>query len=46
MERAIPLYEQTLSDTVRILGEDHPFTEMLRGNLTRAIAERDNVEPS
>lgn len=39
--RAIPLYEQTLTDAERVLGEDHPITVTVRGNLNVAIAERD-----
>ncbi|MFD4743236.1 tetratricopeptide repeat protein, partial [Streptomyces virginiae] len=39
--RAIPLYEQTLTDTVRVLGGGHPFTVTVRGNLDAAVAERD-----
>jgi Tetratricopeptide repeat len=34
--RAIPLYEQTLTDSVRVLGEDHPQTKIVRGNLAVA----------
>ncbi|MFJ4636029.1 tetratricopeptide repeat protein, partial [Streptomyces hygroscopicus] len=47
LDRAIPLYEQTLTDTVRILGEDHPktltssnnlaYTYQAAGDLGRAI---------
>ncbi|MEV8633802.1 tetratricopeptide repeat protein, partial [Streptosporangium sp. NPDC051023] len=32
LERAIPLYEQTLTDAIRILGPTHPLTEVVRGN--------------
>ena len=31
--RAIPLYEQTLAGSVRVLGADHPQTKIVRGNL-------------
>ncbi|MEV8633803.1 tetratricopeptide repeat protein, partial [Streptosporangium sp. NPDC051023] len=34
--RAIPLYEQTLTDAIRILGTDHPDTLASRNNLTGA----------
>jgi hypothetical protein len=34
--RAIPLYEQTLADSVRMLGADHPQTKAVRGNLDAA----------
>jgi hypothetical protein len=34
--RAIPLYEQTLADSVRVLGADHPQTKIVRGNLAAA----------
>ena len=43
--RAIPLYEQTLTDSVRVLGDDHPLTGTVRGNLAYAITERDNRRP-
>ena len=33
---AIPLYEQTLADSVRVLGADHPQTKIVRGNLAAA----------
>ncbi|SFY44920.1 tetratricopeptide repeat protein [Streptomyces atratus] len=33
---AIPLFEQTLSDTVRVLSEDHPDTLTARNNLACA----------
>ncbi|WP_203880394.1 tetratricopeptide repeat protein, partial [Planobispora takensis] len=31
--RAIPLYEQTLTDCERVLGPEHPITKAVRGNL-------------
>ena len=34
--RAIPLYEQTLADSVRVLGADHPQTLTARNNLAYA----------
>ena len=34
--RATPLYEQTLADSVRVLGAHHPQTKMVRGNLAAA----------
>jgi hypothetical protein len=33
LDRAIPLFEQALDDSVRILGQDHPQTKIVRGNL-------------
>jgi DNA replication protein DnaC len=36
---AIPLYERTLADRARILGEDHPDTMMSRNNLASAYQE-------
>ena len=34
--RAIPLFEQALADFVRVLGEDHPQTKIVRDNLAAA----------
>ncbi|MER5387355.1 toll/interleukin-1 receptor domain-containing protein, partial [Streptomyces sp. NPDC002688] len=34
--RAIPLFEQTLTDSQRVLGEDHPHTLTFRNNLAGA----------
>jgi Tetratricopeptide repeat len=34
--RAIPLYEQTLADRLRVLGAHHPHTKIVRGNLAAA----------
>ena len=34
--RAIPLYEQTLTDSVRVLGGDHPQTQIVRDILAEA----------
>ena len=36
LDKAIPLYEQTLTDTRRVLGADHPITATVRGNLAQA----------
>ncbi|MFF2901113.1 tetratricopeptide repeat protein, partial [Streptomyces sp. NPDC057966] len=44
IERAMPLYEQTLADSVRVLGEDHPDTLLARNNLAGAYALADDVE--
>ncbi|MGW6688717.1 hypothetical protein [Streptomyces sp. NPDC054961] len=41
LDRAIPLYEQNLTEAKRVLGEDHPLTRRLPGSLTAAIARRD-----
>ncbi|MBP8919188.1 MAG: tetratricopeptide repeat protein, partial [Micropruina sp.] len=38
--RAIPLYEQTLTDRQRILGSDHPNTLTSRNNLASALWQR------
>jgi hypothetical protein len=31
-----PLYEKTLADSARVLGEDHPQTKVVRDNLAAA----------
>ena len=36
LEQAIPLFEQTLTDTLRVLGPDHPHALAARGNLADA----------
>ena len=36
MEEAITLYEQVLTDRIRVLGEDHPDTLTSRNNLASA----------
>ena len=36
LDEAIPLYEQNLTDSLRILGPDHPNTEIFRNNLASA----------
>ncbi|MFF4291437.1 tetratricopeptide repeat protein, partial [Streptomyces sp. NPDC001633] len=41
LNRAVPLYEQTLTDCERLLNNDHPLTRTLRENLTHAVAMRD-----
>ncbi|MFF4442398.1 tetratricopeptide repeat protein, partial [Streptomyces sp. NPDC001621] len=41
LDRAIRLYEQTLTALVHVLGEEHPNTVTVRDNLTAAIADRD-----
>ncbi|MGW1171286.1 tetratricopeptide repeat protein [Streptomyces sp. NPDC001153] len=38
LDRAIPLYERTLDDSVRVLDEDHPETLYARNNLASASA--------
>ncbi|MCZ0211400.1 tetratricopeptide repeat protein, partial [Streptomyces sp. UMAF16] len=41
--RAIPLFEQTLADRVRVLGEDHPNTLTSRNNLAGAYESAGNL---
>ncbi|MDX3532743.1 tetratricopeptide repeat protein, partial [Streptomyces sp. ID05-39B] len=41
LDRAIPLFEQTLTDTVRMLGKKHPITLRVQENLAAATAIRD-----
>ena len=36
LDQAIPLYEQNLADSLRILGPDHPNTKIFRNNLASA----------
>ena len=43
--RAIPLYEQAPADSVRVLGEDHPQTKIVRGNLAAAPPATSVVAP-
>lgn len=38
---AVILFEQAVDAVVRTLGEDHPLTRTVRGNLTAAVIERD-----
>ena len=40
LDRAIPLYEQTLADRERVLNADHPQTKLVRGNLAAARQHR------
>ncbi|WP_354671282.1 tetratricopeptide repeat protein [Streptomyces sp. S.PB5] len=37
--RALPLYERALAGYVRVLGEGHPTTRIVRDNLSAARAE-------
>ena len=41
--RAIPLYEQALADSMRVLGEDHPHTLTSRSNLAGAYQEAGDL---
>ena len=41
--RAVPLYERTLEDRVRVLGEDHPDTLLSRNNLAYAYQVSGDV---
>jgi hypothetical protein len=41
--RAIPLFERTLEDRVRVLGEDHPNTLASRNNLAGAYRALGDV---
>src|SRR5208282_5321389 len=41
--RAIPLYEQTLADSVRVLGPDHPDTLGSRNNLAYAYQDAGDL---
>ncbi|WP_331747888.1 tetratricopeptide repeat protein [Streptomyces sp. NBC_00842] len=45
LDRAIPLYEQTLTDIVRVQRKDHPLAVPVRSNLASAVAERDGGGP-
>ncbi|MEE1735004.1 tetratricopeptide repeat protein, partial [Streptomyces sp. BE147] len=40
LDRAIPLFEQTLSDTVQVLGKAHPLAKALRCAHVAACAQR------
>jgi len=45
--RAIPLYEQILTDSMRVLGQDHPDTLASRNNLAYlAITSGGNRKPA
>ena len=41
--RAIPLYERTLADAQRVLGDDHPNTLAFRSNLAGAYSSAGDV---
>ncbi|MFE2812651.1 tetratricopeptide repeat protein, partial [Streptomyces nigra] len=41
--RAIPLYEENLTDSVRVLGEDHPNTLTFRNNLAGAYGSAGDL---
>ncbi|MFF7490280.1 tetratricopeptide repeat protein, partial [Streptomyces luteogriseus] len=41
--RAIPLFEQTLADSLRLLGENHPNTLASRNNLASAYESAGNL---
>ncbi|MEE1735115.1 tetratricopeptide repeat protein, partial [Streptomyces sp. BE147] len=41
---AIPLFERTLSDTVRVMGEDHPDTLTARNNLACAYESAGDLD--
>ena len=48
LDKAIPLYEQTLEDSIRVLGTDHPSTLTTRNNLAgayRAAGRLDKAIP-
>jgi hypothetical protein len=40
VDKAIRLYEATLTDCRRVLGDDHPITTTVRQNLAVARANR------
>lgn len=42
--RAMTLYEQIVTDSIRVLGKDHPQTKIVRGNLAVA-REQSQPEP-
>ena len=44
LERAIPLYERTLTDTEHTLGPNHPQTLALRNNLAGAYRSAGNLD--
>ena len=49
LEEAITLFEQVLSDSIRVLGEDHPLTKTVRKNLKvarRELAQREDSSPT
>ena len=44
LEQAIPLHEQTLADSERVLGADHPATLTSRNNLASAYQSAGRLE--
>ncbi|MFJ4242402.1 tetratricopeptide repeat protein, partial [Streptomyces iakyrus] len=44
LQRAIPLYEQNLTDSLRVLGDDHPNTLNSRNNLAYAYRSAGNLQ--
>ncbi|WP_328670492.1 FxSxx-COOH system tetratricopeptide repeat protein [Streptomyces sp. NBC_00328] len=44
LERAIPLFEQALTDSQRVLGDDHPNTLVSRNNLAGAYQAAGDLE--
>ncbi|WP_083507219.1 tetratricopeptide repeat protein [Frankia sp. ACN1ag] len=40
LDEAITLHEQTLTESVRVLGQDHPVTATIRENLAAARTAR------
>ncbi|MEV8354832.1 tetratricopeptide repeat protein, partial [Streptomyces niveus] len=44
LERAVPLFEQTLTDRQRVLGDDHPYTVKSRNNLAKAYESAGDLE--
>jgi hypothetical protein len=48
LARAVSLYEQTLADSARILGEQHPMIQGIRNNLAywREKARSEHVDTS
>ena len=44
LDKAIPLYEQTLEDSIRVLGTDHPGTLTARNNLAGAYRAAGRLE--
>ncbi|MFJ1997026.1 RNA polymerase sigma factor [Streptomyces asiaticus] len=43
-ERAIPLYEHALDESMRTVGNDHPYTLSIRSNLAEACETYGDVE--
>jgi Tetratricopeptide repeat len=46
LDEAIPLYEQTLADQLRVLGADHPDTLTSRDNLAAAYEAAGRGDPA